>query len=171
MKKLYMLISPCFILFISTKAQTRTVTQAYVATTMNIIAPESEDVQNLQSNQEPSRGGFNWRSMMDGETKITTYVKGEMVKNIMKSEMGRMTSYRDNKEKKTTMVMEMMGNKMGFSTTDEEMAAMQKRRDSMMAERRKNGDTLMGQRREMYMDRGNQQIDFVKSSETKNSRL
>ncbi len=137
-----------------------------MATTLNIIAPESEDVQNLQSSQEPPRGGMNWRNMMDGETKISTYIKGDNVKNIMKSEMGRTTSYRDNKEKRTTMVMEIMGNKMGFVTTDEEMESMQKRRDSMMAERRKS-DSSNGQRREIVVEKNSMPTDVVKTSETK----
>ena len=154
------------LLALAVSAQPRKVSQAYMTTTLNIIAPESEDVQNLQSSQEPGRGGMNWRNMMDGETKINTYIKGDLVKNIMKSDMGKTTSYRDNKEKRTTMVMEMMGNKMGFSTTDEEMEAMQKRRDSMMAERRK-ADSTNGQRREMFMDRNNMPTELVKTTETK----
>lgn len=148
-------------------AQPKKVTQATISTTLNIIAPEEEDVQNLQNSQDPPRGGMNWRTMMDGETKISTYIKGDMIKNIMKSEMGRTTSYRDNKEKRTTMVMEIMGNKMGFTSTDEEMADMQRKRDSMMAERRK-ADSANGQpRREMFFDRSNMPTDFVKTTETK----
>jgi GLPGLI family protein len=165
--KIIISLSAC-LFTLAVYAQPKSVTQAYISTTMNIIAPETEDVQNLQSGQEAPRGGMgmNWRGMMDGETKITTYLKGDMVKNVMKSDMGRSTSYRDNKEKRTTMVMEMMGNKMGFTTTDEEMAAMQKRRDSMMAERKK-ADTSSGQRRETTLDKSNMQVDFIKTNETK----
>ena len=114
--------------------QTKSFDKAVITTTINVIAPEDENVENL--GQEP-RGGMNFRNMMDGETKSVTYLKGDLVKTTMKSDMGRSTIYRDNAKKLTTMIMEMMGNKNGFYATDEDMANMQKRRDSMIAERRK----------------------------------
>ncbi len=115
-------------------AQPTVVKQAVISTTTNIIAPEEEDVQNMQSQQG---GGMNFRNMMDGEFKFTTYLKDDMVKTVIKSEMGRSTIIRDNNKKLTTTLIEMMGNKTGFYMTDEEQAAMAKRRDSMMQARRK----------------------------------
>ena len=141
--------------------------QAIINTTMNVIAPEDEDVQNLQSGQDMPRGGMNFRNMMDGETKITTYIKGNQMKTMMKSEMGKNAVYRDNNEKRMTMVMEMMGNKMGFTATDDEMASMQKRRDSMMAERRKADTSSDPRRKEMMVDRNSLPTEFVTTGDIK----
>lgn len=116
-------------------AQPTIVKQAIVNTTTNIIAPEEEDVQNIQG--QGSGAGMNFRNMMDGEMKFTTYLKNDLVKTIIKTEMGRSTIIRNNEKKLTTTLIEMMGNKMGFYATDEEMADMQKKRDSMMQARRK----------------------------------
>lgn len=120
-------------------AQPTIVKQAIVNTTTNIIAPEEEDVQNIQG--QGSGGGMNFRNMMDGEMKFTTYLKNDLVKTIIKTEMGRSTIIRNNEKKLTTTLIEMMGNKMGFYATDEEMADMQKKRDSMMQARRKKDST------------------------------
>ncbi len=122
-----------------TVAQPTIIKQAIVSTTTTVIAPEEEEVQNLQN--QGGGGGMNFRNMMDGETSFTTYLKNDMVKTVIKSEMGRSTIYRDNSKMMTTMLIEMMGNKMGFYATDEEQAAMQKRRDSMQQARRKADTT------------------------------
>ncbi len=137
--------------------------QAVIYTTMNIIAPEEEDVQNLQSNQE-IRGGMNFRNMMDGETKFITYLKNDSVKTNIKSEMGRFAIYRNNALKSTVSIVEMMGNKMGFYTSDSEQVMMQKQRDSMMQERRKK-DTSM--KRTPPIDRDNATVEIIKTDETK----
>ncbi len=117
-------------------AQPSLVKQATINTTTNVIAPEEEDVQNLQNSQGQGPGGMNFRNMMDGETKFVTYLKNNLVKTQIKSEMGRSTIFRDNDQKRTTTIIEMMGNKMGFYITDAEQVEMQQKRDSMMRERR-----------------------------------
>ena len=117
-------------------AQPSLVKQATINTTTNVIAPEEEDVQNLQNSQGQGPGGMNFRNMMDGETKFVTYLKNDLVKTQIKSEMGRSTIIRDNDKKLTTTIIEMMGNKMGFYITDAEQVEMQQKRDSMMRERR-----------------------------------
>ncbi len=143
-------------------AQPKVYNQAIINTTTNVIAPEDEAVENIA--QEP-RGGMNFRNMMDGETKFVTYLKGDLVKTSIKSEMGKSTLYRDNSKKLTTMVMEMMGSKNGFFASDEDMANMQKRRDSMMAERRK-ADTNAA-RRMPPMERNQGTTDISVTGETK----
>lgn len=143
-------------------AQPKIYNQAFIKTTTNIIAPEEEAVENIA--QEP-RGGMNFRNMMDGETKFETYLKGELVKTSIKSEMGKSTIYRDNAKKLTTTILQMMGNTNGFFATDEDMANMQKRRDSMMAERRKADTT--GARRMPQMERNQGPVEFSKTGETK----
>ena len=65
------------------QAQVKTYSQATINTTMNVIAPEEEDVQNIGGGGE-GRGGMNFRTMMDGETFFTTYLKDNLVKtNIL----------------------------------------------------------------------------------------
>ena len=117
-------------------AQPKVITQAIITTSTNVIAPEDEDVSEIQP-QGREGGGFNFRTMMDGETKSTTYLKNDMVKTDMKSETMKGTIYRDNVKKLTTTVFEMMGNKQGFYTTDGDQELMKKRMDSMREARQK----------------------------------
>ena len=114
-------------------AQPRLIKQATVTTLTTVIAPENEEVQNVQG------GGGNqmFRNFGDGETKSTTLLKDDKVKTIMKNDMGRSTIIRDNAAKLTTTLLEIMGNKTGFYITDDEQAEMKVKMDSMMAARRK----------------------------------
>jgi GLPGLI family protein len=113
-------------------AQPKTVSQAVIATTTTISAPDTEE----PSVPQPSAEGgpvVIRRSMLDaGETKSVTYFKNNMVKTVVENDMGRNTTIRDNDAKKTTTLMEIMGNKRGFYATDEEQEEMRKKMDSMM---------------------------------------
>jgi GLPGLI family protein len=125
-----------FLLFsFSSFAQPKIITQAIVYTSTNVIAPEDEDVQNLQNN--PSDGRMNFRNIMDGETKSTTWLKNDMVKTLLKSDMGRSTIIRNNSTKITTTLLEIMGNKTGFFASDSEQTELRKKADSMMQARKK----------------------------------
>jgi GLPGLI family protein len=126
----------------TTIAQPAIVTQAIVNTTTTVIAPEEEEVQNIQN---PQGGGMNFRNMMDGEFKFTTYLKNNMVKHVIKSEMGRSTIIRDNEKKSTITLLEIMGNKNGFVITDAEQDDLKRKRDSMLMERRKNDSSVSQQ--------------------------
>ena len=128
-------------------AQPKLVSQATISTTTTVIAPEEEDVANIQP-QGGGEGRMNFRNFADGETKSTTYLKNDLVKTVMKSDMGRSTTIRDNGKKLTTTLIEMMGNKTGFYATDEEQAAVRKRMDSMMQATRTSTDTNNARRRE-----------------------
>jgi len=130
----YLLASICLF------AQPKNYTQAIIATTTNIIAPEEEDVSEIQN--QGRGGGFNFRNFGDGETKSTTYIKNDLVKTNYKSESFRGTMYRNNETKITTTIFEIMGNKQGFYSSDNDQADMAKRIDSMMKERAKT-DTSM----------------------------
>jgi GLPGLI family protein len=128
-------------------AQPKLITQATINTTTNVIAPEEDDVAQIQPQGEGGgRGGFNFRNMMDGESKSTTFIKNDLVKTNLKSESYKGSIYRNNTTKTTTTVMEMMGSKIGIVGTDDDQVIMKKRADSMMAERAKT-DTNMKQRR------------------------
>ena len=128
-------------LFISATvfAQPQLVKQVIVNTTTTVIAPEGEEVQNIQQGQGGGGNQF-FRNFGDGETKSTTYVKDSMVKTVMKSDMGRSTIIRNNSAKLTTTLLEIMGNRNGFYITDDEQAVMKVKMDSMMQARR-NADT------------------------------
>ena len=129
-------------LFASTAlfAQPQLIKQAIVNTTTTVIAPEGEDVQNIQ---QGGAGGGNqfFRNFGDGETKSTTYVRDSMVKTVMKNDMGRSTIIRNNGAKLTTTLLEIMGNKTGFYVTDDEQAVMKVKMDSMMQARRNTDST------------------------------
>jgi hypothetical protein len=135
-------ILPVFLLALTTiaQAQTKTISQAIITTKTTTVSPEGED--DLPP-PPPSSNGEEVRVMRfggDGETKSTTTLKGAMVKTFSESEMGRTTILRDNTNKKTTTLMEMMGNKTGFYVTDEEQEVMRKQMDSMMQSRRQGND-------------------------------
>jgi len=124
------LFIPVLGLSMAAMAQQKVITQATINTTTNVIAPEEEDVQNIQNT------GSNFRMFQnfgDGETKSTTWLKNDMIKTVIKSDMGRTTIIRNNGLKVTTTLMEMMGNKTGFYVSDEDQAEMKRKRDSMMA--------------------------------------
>ncbi len=114
-------------------AQPKMVNQAIITTTTSITAPETEDA---AIPPPPSAEGgpvVIRRSMMDaGETKSITYFKNNMVKTVVENDMGRNTTIRDNDARKTTTLMEIMGNKRGFYATDAEQEEMRKKMDSMM---------------------------------------
>lgn len=116
-------------------AQPRLISQATVTTTTTVVAPEEDDLQNIQ-NQGGGGPGAMFRNFGDGETKSTTYLKNDLVKTIVKTDMGRTTILRDNHAKLTTTLLEIMGNKSGFFISDDEQVAMRKRIDSMMQARR-----------------------------------
>ena len=124
-------------------AQPKMVTQAIISTTTNVIAPDDEDVSQIQN--QGGGGGFNFRNFGDGETKTTTYIKNDLVKTSFKSESFRGSIYRNNAAKTTTTIFEIMGNKQGISATDDDQVAMRKKADSMMKERAKT-DTNMQRR-------------------------
>jgi hypothetical protein len=97
-------------------AQPKLISQATVTTTTTVIAPEEDELQNVQNQGGPGGGmGQMFRNFGDGETKSTTYLKNDLVKTIIKTEMGRSTIIRNNSTKVTTTLMEMMDVKPVFT--------------------------------------------------------
>ena len=123
-------------------SQPKVVTQAIITTSTNVIAPdEDEDVARIEP-QGGGGGNFNFRNILDGETKTTTYIKNDLVKTDFKSESAKGTSYRDNTKKSTIVISEIMGNKTGTISTDADQVEMKKSMDSMISARMK-ADTNM----------------------------
>ena len=135
-----LLLLPILVLgSLTTKSQPKMTTQAIISTTTNIVAPDDEDVTQIQNS---GGGGFNFRNFGDGETKSTTYIKNDLVKTNYKSESFRGSMYRNNGTKITTTIFEIMGNKQGFYSSDNDQVDMAKRMDSMMKERAKTDTTI-----------------------------
>lgn len=119
-----------------------TVKQAIINTTTTVTAPDEQEIQDV--GEQTGRGGM-FRNFGDGETKSVTYIKGNMVKTAIKTDMMRNTTIRDNDKKLTTTLMEMMGKKMGFYMNDDDQKAMAMRMDSMR--QAQNKDTVKRQPR------------------------
>lgn len=141
------------------KSQPKLFTQAIITTTTNIIAPDEEDVSQIQNQ---GSGGFNFRNFGDGETKSTTFIKNDLVKTNYKSESFRGSMYRNNATKITTTIFEIMGNKQGFYSTDNDQAEMQKKMDSLMKERAKTDTNIKPRSRSV-----NFSSNIVNTNETK----
>lgn len=129
MKKLF------FISFVlisgSAIAQPKIITQAIITAKTTVTIPD--DMANMGDGQQ----GFMGMSNGD-ETRITTWFKNGMLKIINDGGMGKNTIIIDRNTKKTTTLIEMMGKKTGFYSTEEDEINMKKRMDSM-AGARKNG--------------------------------
>jgi hypothetical protein len=158
MKKL--IIVPVMIWSVALFAQTKNEEKAIIYTTMNIIAPEEEETRGGDENRQ----GMNFRNMMDGETKLITTLLKEKIKTDMRSESIKSTIYRDELQKKTTTIFEMMGNTSGYFTTDEEQNAMQIIRDSIMAERRKKDSSFRARTEGLNFE---PQTEIVSTTESK----
>ena len=132
------LVFPLLFSTVIVVAQQKNISQAIISTTTNVIAPEEDELQNVQNQNQGGGGMAMFRNFGDGETKATTYLKNDMVKTVIKTDMGRTTIIRNNAIKLTTTLMEMMGNKNGFYITDDDQVIMRKKMDSMMQASRKD---------------------------------
>ncbi len=132
------ILIPLLLLATATFAQQKIISQAIINTTTNIIAPEEDDLQNPGGGP----GGMNFRNIMDGETKSVTYLKNDLVKTVLKSDVGRSTIIRNNSTKITTTLLEIMGNKTGFFVSDSEQTELRKKADSMMQNRQKKDSSV-----------------------------
>jgi hypothetical protein len=132
---------------VAVQAQTKVLDHAVVTTKTTVISPEGDDA---PPPPPPGDAGGEVRIVRsfggDGETKSVTTLKGDMVKTFTENDMSRTTVLRDNGKKITTTLMEMMGNKTGFYSTDEEQEQMGKRMDSMMQSRRQGTEAAFTNR-------------------------
>ncbi len=126
-----------------TFAQPKVISQAMISTKTIITAPEAEED---MANQTMHSGDGEERRIVrfggEGETQSTTYLKNDWVKTVSQNDMGKTTIFRDNANKKTTTIMEIMGRKTGFYATDEEQEQMRKQMDSLMQARGNDGGLI-----------------------------
>ena len=134
MKK-YFLIAAVFV-SVAVLGQQKIVSQAVITTKTTIVVPDGED-DNAPPPPPSVDGQVVVRNFFGGagETVATTYIKNDMVKTVIKTDMMNTTTIRDNGQKKTTTLMEMMGKRTGFYANDAEMEDSRKRMDSMMQSR------------------------------------
>jgi GLPGLI family protein len=162
--KVFLTITMMTALATAAIAQPKSVSQATISTITNVIAPEEDEVASIQNTGQGGPGAM-FRNFGDGETKATTYLKNDMVKTVIKSDMGRTTIIRDNASKLTTTLLEIMGKKTGFFITDEEQEGMKKKMDSMMQNRRK--DSSATQRTISVTPNTASNVNIVYTEETK----
>lgn len=141
------IFSLLFLMFagITAYAQPVLVKQAIIQTTTNVIAPEEDDISEIQNGGEERMRMF--RNFGDGETKTTTFIKDGMVKTDVKTEMMVGSLIRDNDKKVTTTLFQLMGKKSAFLATDEDQVEMKRKMDSMVQERLKNDTNAQKQMR------------------------
>lgn len=90
----------------------------------------------------PDGGGGNFQMPRDIEVNSTVWYKGNFTKMESQSDFGTNQTIIDRDAKKTTVLMEMMGRKMGFYSTEADQEAMQKRMDSARIARRDSLEKL-----------------------------
>ncbi|MBU3713818.1 MAG: hypothetical protein FGM46_02595 [Ferruginibacter sp.] len=142
MKNFIVATSTLFILFLNTFkciSQSISSNQAIVKSTLNISSTDEEDIQD----QGRESGRMGMRNMMEGEIKLTNYTKNTLSKMVIESDFINSSVYRDESQKTTTTIMEIMGQKLGFYTNDDEMAKMIQTRDSLIRQKRSAENDLI----------------------------
>jgi hypothetical protein len=120
------------LLFSSAYAQ-KIVDKAIVKTQTEIVFPENPG--GPGGGPDGDRGNI-MGGMSGLDLTSTIYFKGDMTKIESTSDFGNNITITDRKNKKTTTLMEMMGKKMGFYSTEEDEKIMRARQDSIRAQRR-----------------------------------
>lgn len=126
---------------LAAQATPEPVKQAVIHVTTSVIAPDDDEAEPAMS-QSTGANGEEIRTIRiggDGDTKSVITIKDHLTKTALLSDMGNTTLIRDHQAKKTTTLMEIMGNRTGFWATDEEQEANRKRLDSMMRENPRPG--------------------------------
>ncbi len=131
----YFLFLVGLILWGSLNAQ-KIVDKAVVKTQTEIVFPENPGGAGAPGGA-PQEGDrvMNFGGMGGLDLSSTIYFKGEMTKIESTSDFGNNITITDHKNKKTTTLMEMMGRKMGFYSTEEDDKIRQARQDSIRAKR------------------------------------
>ncbi len=136
MKKLSLIALLIFGVAIS-YAQPKIITKAIVKAKTEMTFPENFGNDRGGGGGGDNGGGGGGFSMpRDMETTITTYYTPEFMKIVSESDFGFNTVITDRTNKKTTTLIEAMGRKTGFFSTDADNEAMRARMDSLRNLRR-----------------------------------
>lgn len=126
----YLLTIACIFLAAYAYCQTKTVDKAIIKMQTEIVFPE---------NPNPGGAGSDGNVMMARpggmEATTTVYYTPDMTKTESTTDFGNNITIVDRKNKKTTTLIEAMGRKTGFYSTESDEAAMRGRMDSVRAAR------------------------------------
>lgn len=118
-----------FALFFAVQASAQKVVEkAIVKMHTEMVFPENP---NAIAGGDGPGGGGGMMGMRDMEINTTVFYKGDNTKLESATDFGKNYTFIDRKAKKTTTLMEMMGRKQGFYSSDEDAVLMQKRMDSV----------------------------------------
>ncbi|MDX2046534.1 MAG: DUF4412 domain-containing protein [Chitinophagaceae bacterium] len=139
MKSRFLLFLLTSIVSLTIVAQPKVINQAIVKAKTEITFPD-----NMNTGGSPGEGD---RMVMIGgpggmEASTTIYYKADMTKIESTSDFGNNTIITDKKNKKTTTLIEAMGRKTGFYSTDEDQKQMEARMDSVRKARRDSLEKL-----------------------------
>jgi GLPGLI family protein len=123
---------PC--LFFATLVQAQPKVLNHAVITMKTSFSMPEDASNVSEGEGNQMR--NMINMMGDDNKTVIYYKDDKAKIVSDMGMGKSTVIMDRKAKRTTTLMEMMGNKTGFFSTEEDEVKMKKRMDSMQNSRK-----------------------------------
>jgi GLPGLI family protein len=157
-KHFYFTIAGITMLFAEGFSQQKTIERAIVKSKTEITFPENNN--RGAGDAGDDQGGGRPTGM---ESKNTIYYKGDLVKTYSQSDFGNNTVIVDKKNKKTTTLIEAMGRKTGFYSTEEDEQAMrdnmQKRMDSV---RQARGNTDSARNNRQQGD-----VEIINTEETK----
>lgn len=111
----------------------KVVDKAIIKMHTEIVFPENP---NATAGGDGPGGGGGMMGMRDMEITTNVFYKGDNTKLESVTDFGTSYTFMDRKTKRTTTLMEAMGRKQGFYSTDEDAAIMQKSMDSMRTVRR-----------------------------------
>lgn len=123
------------LLFSTVVLAQKVVDKALIKTQTEIVFPENPGGSAAAPGGGDGERGMNFGGMSGLDLTSTIYFKGDMTKIESTSDFGNNITITDRKNRKTTTLMEMMGKKMGFYSTDEDEKTMKARQDSIRAKR------------------------------------
>jgi len=155
----YVLTLFTFMLALGLQAQ-KVVDRAIIKMKTEIVFPENFNPGGGGGGPDGGGGG-SFQMPRDMENNTTMWYKGDKTKMENSSDFGTQQVYVDRKEKKTTTLMEMMGRKMGFYSTDADAEEMRKRMDSSRNAKR---DSL--EKMGLSFARNEPEITYINESKT-----
>jgi len=152
------ILSTCIVM--AGLAQQKTFGSAIVKSKTSITFPDNNNNRGGGDNGDGDAGG----RPSGMESKSTTYYRGDLIKTYNESDFGNNTVIIDKKTGRTTTLIQAMGRKTAYYSTEEERQAMEermrKRMDSIRQARGESADNAPRQQRP-------QDMEVVETGETK----